>query len=113
MPPQIHSWERTLEVTAGDDLNMVCEASGNPVPRVSWRRYETGRHMDGERVVLRNISRVDSGLYVCTADNGVTEPVERVTKIVVRRKCPMILPEYQTSNFASSSKFQHLSCLWR
>ena len=96
-------------MTAGDDLNMVCEASGNPVPRVSWRRYETGRHMDGERVVLRNISRVDSGLYVCTADNGVTEPVERVTKIVVRRK--LSLPEYQTSNSASSSKFHHLVLL--
>ena len=107
MPPQIHSWERTLEVTAGDDLNMVCEASGNPVPRVSWRRYETGRHMDGERVVLRNISRVDSGLYVCTADNGVTEPVERVTKIVVRRKCPMILPGYRKSDSVSSSKFHY------
>ena len=98
-------------MTAGDDLNMVCEASGNPVPRVSWRRYETGRHMDGERVVLRNISRVDSGLYVCTADNGVTEPVERVTKIVVRRKS-----SYQDIRLATQQVVQNFttwSCLLR
>ena len=88
VPPEIHSWERTLEVTAGDDLNIICEASGNPVPRVSWRRYETGRSISGggQRVTLTNVTRSDAGLYVCTADNGVTQPVERITKILVRRK---------------------------
>ena len=57
VPPQIHAWERTLEVTAGDDLNIICEASGNPAPRVTWRKYETGREMLGDRVVLTNITR--------------------------------------------------------
>ena len=35
---------------------------------------------------LGNVSRHDGGLYVCTADNGVTAPVERVTRILVRRE---------------------------
>ena len=65
---------------------MVCEATGNPKPWVQWKRYETGRTMDGDTVMLRNISRLDAGMYVCTADNSVTQPVERVTKVVVRRK---------------------------
>ena len=90
VPPEIHAWERTLEVTAGDDLNIICEASGNPAPRVSWRRYETGRSVGGpgggQRVILTNVTRSEAGLYVCTADNGVTQPVERVTRILVRRK---------------------------
>ena len=43
VPPKIHAWERTLEVTAGDDLSIICEATGNPMPRVSWRKYETGK----------------------------------------------------------------------
>ena len=79
-------------MTAGDDLNIICEASGNPVPRVSWRRYETGRSISGggERVSLSNVTRSDAGLYVCTADNGVTQPVERITKILVRRKSPLL-----------------------
>ena len=34
----------------------------------------------------QTVSRTDDGLYVCTADNGVTAPVERVTRILVRRK---------------------------
>ena len=57
VPAQIHAWERTLEVTAGDDLNIICEASGNPVPRVTWKKYETGKEMLGDRVVLTNITR--------------------------------------------------------
>ena len=86
VPPKIHSWERTLEVTAGDDMNIICEASGNPPPRVGWRKYETGKRVGGERVRLTNMTRGDGGLYVCTADNGVTEPVERITRVLVRRK---------------------------
>ena len=72
-------------------------------------RYETGRSVGGpaeppaaavdpaaaggeqqlRAVVARlgNVSRHDGGLYVCTADNGVTAPVERVTRILVRREC--------------------------
>lgn len=84
VPPQIHAWERTLEVTAGDDLSIICEATGNPMPRVSWRKYETGRDVKGEKVELTNLTREEGGLYVCTADNGVTAPVERVTRILVR-----------------------------
>ena len=70
-------------------------------------RYETGRSVGGpaeppaaavdpaaaggeqlRAVVARlgNVSRHDGGLYVCTADNGVTAPVERVTRILVRRE---------------------------
>ena len=39
-----------------------------------------------DRVVLNNLSRADAGLYVCTADNRVTEGVEKITKIIVRRE---------------------------
>ena len=66
-------------------------------------RYETGRSVGapadlaqaaagGEQLrravvaQLGNVSRHDGGLYVCTADNGVTAPVERVTRILVRRE---------------------------
>ena len=35
---------------------------------------------------LTNLTREEGGLYVCTADNGVTAPVERITRILVRRK---------------------------
>ena len=96
-------------MTAGDDLTIICEATGNPAPTISWRKYETGKHLSSDsrqpdRIVIANITRwVDKadlvpggsnllsfrsggGLYCCTADNGVTQPVERKTRILVRRE---------------------------
>ena len=40
----------------------------------------------GSKVVLKNLSRRDAGLYICTADNQVNEGVEKVTKITVKCK---------------------------
>ena len=60
MPPYIHSWERTLEVTAGDDITIICEATGNPEPSIAWRKYDTGKHLPSphsDRIVIKNISR--------------------------------------------------------
>ena len=62
VPPYIHSWERTLEVTAGDDLTIICEATGNPAPTISWRKYETGKHLSSDssqpdRILIANITR--------------------------------------------------------
>ena len=97
-------------MTAGDDLTIICEATGNPAPTISWRKYETGKHLSShssqpDRIVIANITRwvnttlnrtgrvkaatcfrAAGGLYVCTADNGVTQPVERKTRILVRRE---------------------------
>ena len=47
----------------------------------------------GSRVILKNVSRRDAGLYICTADNHVSQPVEKVTKITV--KCKFLLFIYQ------------------
>ena len=44
----------------------------------------------GSKVVLKNLSRRDAGLYICTADNQVNEGVEKITKITV--KCKLIYP---------------------
>ena len=97
-------------MTAGDDLTIICEATGSPAPTISWRKYETGKHLSShssqpDRIVIANITRwvnteqdwrgeggnmvcfrSAGGLYVCTADNGVTQPVERKTRILVRRE---------------------------
>ena len=40
----------------------------------------------GSKVILKNVSRRDAGLYICTADNQVSQPVEKVTKITVQCK---------------------------
>ena len=41
--PEIHSWERTVEVSAGDDLTIICDATGNPPPKITWRKQQDGK----------------------------------------------------------------------
>ena len=38
--PEIHSWERTVDVSAGDDLTIIFKATGNPPPKITWRKQQ-------------------------------------------------------------------------
>ena len=42
VPAEIQSWERTLEVVAGDDITITCEATGHPPPNLAWTRSQSG-----------------------------------------------------------------------
>ena len=42
VPAEIQSWERTLEVVAGDDITITCEATGHPPPSLAWTRSQSG-----------------------------------------------------------------------
>jgi len=85
--PRITSWERDLEVIAGDDVTIMCEATGNPPPKISWRKQHDGKLIlpteVSSKVVLKNVTREDSGLYICTANNNVEKEVKKTTKITV------------------------------
>ena len=37
------SLERTLEVSAGSDLTIICEATGNSPPKITWRKHPDER----------------------------------------------------------------------
>ena len=54
----------------------------------------------GSKVVLKNLSRMDAGLYICTADNQVNEGVEKITKITVKCKFNQNNPEKYALNLA-------------
>lgn len=49
VPPDIINEESSsdLAVQEGEDATLVCKATGNPTPRVTWRRE------DGEMILLR------------------------------------------------------------
>lgn len=57
-------------VDAGEYVSLVCNASGYPVPNITWK-------MDGVVIGVGrtfNITRArkdDSSCYTCTADNGI------------------------------------------
>ncbi|XP_040278794.1 brother of CDO isoform X2 [Bufo bufo] len=70
---------QTIIVTKGQSLILECVASGMPPPRVSWAK--DGADVSGynkTRFLLTNLlieatSEEDSGMYTCTATNGIGE----------------------------------------
>ena len=63
-------------------VSLTCEAEGNPAPRVFWRKF-AGVSADPEakeykpRLDFDPVNRLNSGTYVCQAENsvGVSEEV--------------------------------------
>jgi len=95
--PVITKWDLSREATAGDDVVISCEATGNPTPTISWRKHQDGRVLipdsSGQKLVLRNVGRRESGLYICRADNSVSTGVEKVTRITVHYAPEMSMEE--------------------
>jgi len=96
--PVITNWDEKLEAIAGDDVVISCEATGNPTPRISWRKHQDGRVLipdsSGQKLVLRNVGRRDTGVYICKAENSANpEGVEKVTRITVHYAPEMSVEE--------------------
>ena len=79
-------------VCVGTMVTLSCKATGKPIPNIIWKRvWENGTDsgelpsMDGF-YVISNISRSFSGIYCCTASNGVGTPANQTTEVIVERK---------------------------
>ena len=67
--------------TEGENVNLVCDATGNPPPRISWTRNGISVDLSGnsrisfsadkKQLTITNVSRTDSGEYRCVANNSV------------------------------------------
>lgn len=65
-----------------NDVTLYCNATGTPPPNVTWST-ESGEIFDpGPLLQLKNIRRVQDGLYWCTAENGAGKSVASVRVIV-------------------------------
>lgn len=111
MPPKIIEEKSSLipsKVKEGDSLSLYCHAEGIPMPNVSWyyrekssldmvsnrhfKRQETilndraaeGRFVQvGTTLSLKDLTRSDSGIYECIANNSVPPAASRKIKIMV------------------------------
>ena len=69
------SGEEDVTAVEGDDALLVCEAEGNPTPWVTWTApngtvLQSGTGPD-TNLTLYNVTRSDSGTYVCNVTNTV------------------------------------------
>ncbi|NWR75700.1 NCAM1 protein, partial [Centropus unirufus] len=84
--PKITYVENKTAMELEDQITLTCEASGDPIPSITWRTSTRNisneeKTMDG-RIVIRSHARVssltlkeiqytDAGEYVCTASNTI------------------------------------------
>ena len=66
---------RTSQVDAGQSLTLTCNASGDPLPKITWTREGATQDNQlvnaiGYRLYLVNVQKKDVGSYRCTANNG-------------------------------------------
>lgn len=74
------------QVLEGTDVTLVCAATGSPTPKIMWhvdKNSVTTQLDTGEQLLLSNISREQTGVYKCTAINGVLPNASRQIKVDV------------------------------
>ena len=83
---------QTLKET--EDLRLVCIATGNPQPVITWsklRPIPTGRMNDSVDGVLivKNVNKTNSGVYQCRASNGIGNDTIALSTVTVNCKLQM------------------------
>ena len=59
--------------TVGESLNVLCQASGNPLPKTTWQRVNSDGSVvdfrEGPKLSFNSIHVENSGVYRCQAEN--------------------------------------------
>nr|XP_020510621.1 cell surface glycoprotein MUC18 isoform X2 [Labrus bergylta] len=78
-PTAVNVWVESPKgnIKEGDSIELHCEDNGNPPSSIiSIKRFEEnnsdGQSLDGEVLVLNNVTRRDSGVYQCTSIDSDT-----------------------------------------
>ncbi|XP_025077038.1 limbic system-associated membrane protein-like [Pomacea canaliculata] len=93
VPPSFVEYTRPQEIhkNEGEQVELFCNATGIPAPVVTWWRqnyYTSGTRervgeLPGERLVIRNITRMCADYYVCIADNNVPPATKQEFRVDV------------------------------
>ncbi|KAJ8304910.1 hypothetical protein KUTeg_018493, partial [Tegillarca granosa] len=91
VPPTIDDDLSTDSVTAkeGDTVQLICNATGVPPPKVHWFRKISGQGSEheervgenGEILIIHNVSRYCDGMYECLASNVKPEILLQTKRI--------------------------------
>lgn len=98
VPPSIVNISQDARKHVGNDVILQCDATGNPQPQVTW--YRVSGDMEKEvssagSLSLTSITRVDAGVYLCRADNGVPPATYKRVRVDVLFSPVLALPDRQ------------------
>lgn len=70
----------------GEALILNCQADGYPKAVIAWDKDGKRFDVTGNPLIVSNVSRHDSGVYRCFADNKIGFPALAAITIKVERK---------------------------
>ena len=75
-------------VNESDSNSLFCNANGNPSPDIIWTKEgDSNFRKTGNILYLTNVSKNDSGKYICTANNGIGQ--NATTNATVTIQCEL------------------------
>ena len=89
VPAKISEIRGEQTINEGGNLQLTCKASGKPEPNITWTKEKTGNQghtgvlQEGKVLTIKEISRNDSGTFLCTAYNGFGEADSRTVHVNV------------------------------
>ena len=102
----------------GSNVSFTCNATGNPAPTFRWTKngsvLTTGSRIslssDGKQLTVANVTREDSGQYVCEATNNVTTVASDSATLNV--KCKITYYNYYLIERRSVTSRHHGSTIY-
>ena len=100
-------------VEEGQNVSLVCQATGQPTPTVTWRRWYNNAmkkrfQVEKEKMVILSVTKADGGDYVCSAKNLLNEDSALAQITVIEELKFKLLPPVKL--VASSSSAVILNC---
>ena len=92
----------SVVVEEGHKVSLVCQATGQPTPTVTWRKAvghmsnKRSRVLNG-RLEIANVTKTDGGDYICSAKNISNEDSARTLVVVFERLKFTLLPPHKRS----------------
>ena len=79
--PEITAHPGSVAEKEGNNVTLYCNATGNPVPTISWNRYGSPINtttnsrisfsQENKQLTITDVNRTDRGEYQCVANNIV------------------------------------------
>ena len=89
VPINITGIKGNQTVLEGDNLLLICEASSQLKPNITWTKEKPVVVQEGKVLNIINISRTYAGEYNCSADNGFGKP--EIRTVYVNVTCEYVL----------------------